>query len=579
MISSHFGIADDERTLIDRLLAEQQTLVPVVRFARAHSSPSPPWEERAGERRSVPATARLYRDLIPLSRPKPGQQYAFEVDLDQCSGCKACVTACHNLNGLDEEETWRSVGVLYGNAPEGPFQQAVTASCHHCVDPGCLTGCPVNAYDKDPLTGIVRHLDDQCIGCQYCVLKCPYDVPKYNSARGIVRKCDMCSSRLEAGEPPACVQGCPNEAIRITIINQRDQVDYFRGVPSSPPGRKVVLPPHDPPPHPDPLLQGGEGSCPSGKSFVPDPRITVPTTRYLSKGRFPQQTSAESLRPAPAHMPLVWMLSLTQLGVGGFVWLAILSCTRLSNQNGQNLLAAESLTSVLTGLLVSLFHLGRPHLAWRAVLNLRTSWMSREVALFLVFTIAAVLHVALRAEALMIQPSLGLQTTTAWLSAITGIAAVFSSVMIYHDTHRVFWNIKPVSLRFFGTTLLLGTSLAILQLRDTNLIRFGALLMVIVTAAKLIGEHSILRKPRANESLKRSAGLMKGALHRFTIARLIFGVLGGFVCPLLLVNSPDVQTLAIVAAAALLFLFLAELLERFLFFTAVAPDRMPQGVT
>ena len=50
------------------------------------------------------------------------------------------------------------------------------------------------AYEKDAETGIVRHLDDQCIGCQYCVLKCPYDVPKYSKKRGIVRKCDMCYS-------------------------------------------------------------------------------------------------------------------------------------------------------------------------------------------------------------------------------------------------------------------------------------------------------------------------------------------------------------------------------------------------
>ena len=56
------------------------------------------------------------------------------------------------------------------------------------------------AYDKDPETGIVRHLDDQCIGCQYCVLKCPYDVPKYSERLGIVRKCDMCVGRLRAGE-------------------------------------------------------------------------------------------------------------------------------------------------------------------------------------------------------------------------------------------------------------------------------------------------------------------------------------------------------------------------------------------
>ena len=161
---------------------------------------------------------------MPASPPGPGQQFAFEVDLDRCSGCKACVTACHALNGLDEDEAWRSVGLLHGGTSALPVLQHVTSACHHCLDPACLYGCPVNAYEKDPVTGIVKHLDDQCIGCQYCILKCPYDAPKYNKKLGIVRKCDMCSDRLAAGEAPACVQACPTQAIRITVV-ERQEVD------------------------------------------------------------------------------------------------------------------------------------------------------------------------------------------------------------------------------------------------------------------------------------------------------------------------------------------------------------------
>ena len=140
-------------TLLETLFREQQTLTAVERFAQKH------------EACAVPDQARYYRDLIPLERPRPGQQYAFEVDLDACTGCKACVAACHSLNGLDEDELWRSVGLLHGGTPEAPAQQTVTTACHHCVDPACMSGCPVKAYEKDPITGIVRHLDDQCIGC------------------------------------------------------------------------------------------------------------------------------------------------------------------------------------------------------------------------------------------------------------------------------------------------------------------------------------------------------------------------------------------------------------------------------
>lgn len=221
--------------LLDNYLREQSDLTAVERFSREH--------DQAFKARSKPATTdeqdeRVYRELIPLSLPKQGEQFSFHVDLDRCTGCKACVTACHSLNGLDEDETWRFVGVLHGGTAAAPVQQTVTTACHHCVDPACMTGCPVEAYVKDPVTGIVKHLDDQCIGCQYCTLTCPYEVPQYNKRLGIVRKCDMCSGRLAAGEAPACVQACPNEAISIRIVSQETVLDdhqadaFLPGAPS-----------------------------------------------------------------------------------------------------------------------------------------------------------------------------------------------------------------------------------------------------------------------------------------------------------------------------------------------------------
>lgn len=170
-------------SLIDALLSDQQQTA-VEQFARLHECDQlPPGQPR-------------YRKLMPLAAPGEGEQYAFEVDLDACSGCKSCVVACHQLNGLEEHEMWRDVGLLHGGDADGATVQHVTTSCHHCMDPACMHGCPVAAYEKDPLTGIVRHLDDQCIGCQYCVLKCPYGSPKYSREKGIVRKCDMCRDRL-----------------------------------------------------------------------------------------------------------------------------------------------------------------------------------------------------------------------------------------------------------------------------------------------------------------------------------------------------------------------------------------------
>ena len=271
----------DNFPLIAELLAEQQTLAtPVAKFSDAH------------ERGAAPAMAAVYRDLIPLTAPKAGEQYAFEVELDACTGCKACVSACHSLNGLDETETWRDVGLLVGGTDRKPFQQTVTTACHHCADPGCLNGCPVLAYEKDPVTGIVRHLDDQCIGCQYCVLKCPYDVPKYNARLGIVRKCDMCHGRLAEGEAPACVQACPTQAIRIVTV-----------VAEVKPGASA---------------SNDDGGFLPG---APAPDYTRPTTRYVSRKGVEKDlraADASALRVQPMHAPLVWMLTLVPAAVGCF---------------------------------------------------------------------------------------------------------------------------------------------------------------------------------------------------------------------------------------------------------------------
>src|SRR5688500_10913578 len=133
----------DGLSLVDGYVAEQQRLTAVERFAIQHES------------NELSSHDRYYRDLIPLSQPQKGQQYAFEVDLDSCSGCKSCVTACHTLNGLDEDETWRKVGLLVGGPMQLPVLQHVTTACHHCIEPACLEGCPVLAYEKDPVTGIV----------------------------------------------------------------------------------------------------------------------------------------------------------------------------------------------------------------------------------------------------------------------------------------------------------------------------------------------------------------------------------------------------------------------------------------
>lgn len=257
-------------------------------FADAHS-------------RGLPTVAERYRARMPVTLPATGQQFAFDVALDACTGCKACVAACHSLNGLDDNEAWRTVGVMHGMATSGldvvrPLigiavaeQRTVTTACHHCVDPSCLKGCPANAYEKDLVTGAVVHLDDQCIGCSYCTMTCPYEVPTFNDRLGIVRKCDMCRGRLIEGEAPACVQGCPNGAITIVLVDTATLMWARRQLATS-----SLVP----------------GAAPSSRS--------VPSTRYRSRlGNLQGLVSAdlEAPEPSAAHTPLAVMMVLTQLAV------------------------------------------------------------------------------------------------------------------------------------------------------------------------------------------------------------------------------------------------------------------------
>ncbi|MEM6911643.1 MAG: DmsC/YnfH family molybdoenzyme membrane anchor subunit [Verrucomicrobiota bacterium] len=522
MISELTEAAGNETTgtLVDRLLAGQRSLSAVERFSQRHTDAKGPAKEK------------YYRDLIPLSRPQEGEQYSFEVDLDACTSCKACVTACHSLNGLDDTESWRDIGILYGENDQGPWQQTVTTACHHCNDPGCANGCPVLAYEKDEDTGIVRHLDDQCIGCQYCVFKCPYDVPKYNQSLGIVRKCDMCHDRLSEGEAPACVQACPNGAIKIKIVRQDEVVARAE--------RELQM------------LPG---------AF--DSRYTQPSTVYHSKKTIPSDarpSDERDLTPEHAHMPLVWMLTLTQLAAG--LWLGSL----LFGGPGDPVTrtwwwsAAALLSAVGVG--ASVLHLGRPLQAWRAFLGWRKSWLSREILAF-----GGWVPLGLTALGLLLL-QLPFTKIAGFSATALGLVGVFTSVMVYADTKRSYWNLERTGLRFYGTVGLAAAASG--WVAGSSL---AAGVLVAATLGKLSWEwlrtvHPA-RQPGWDPEI-RSARVLLGPLRRMGMARLSASLLGGILLPLLSLAL----ALPSLAWAGIFLVSVGEWLERYLFFSAVTPPRM-----
>jgi Fe-S-cluster-containing dehydrogenase component len=154
-----------------------------------------------GPGKPAPVAVMPYPDLVgpatfPLlipSRPlEEGEQYRFHFNMTKCIGCRSCEVACNEQNGNPADILWRRIGELEAGSYPETQRHYLSMGCNHCLDAECVKGCPVDAYTKDPVTGIVLHSADACIGCQYCVWNCPYSVPQFNPERGVVGKCDMC---------------------------------------------------------------------------------------------------------------------------------------------------------------------------------------------------------------------------------------------------------------------------------------------------------------------------------------------------------------------------------------------------
>ena len=174
----------------------------------------------------------VQREAKQISPDAVGMLY----DSTLCIGCKACMTACKAANDMPPETAgqpealWdspletsgRTLNIikLYQNGSgEHKDQEAdgyafMKRHCLHCVDPSCVSACPVSAMTKDPVTGIVQHHKERCIGCRYCVYSCPFGIPKYeyDNPFGQIQKCQFCAHLQAKGEIPACCDVCPTGA-------------------------------------------------------------------------------------------------------------------------------------------------------------------------------------------------------------------------------------------------------------------------------------------------------------------------------------------------------------------------------
>jgi Fe-S-cluster-containing dehydrogenase component len=150
----------------------------------------------------------------------------FFVDPRRCIGCNACVQACSEC---DTHKGQSMIQLDYVDRARSP--QTVPVVCMHCDSPTCAEVCPADAIKRTGDGVVQTARKPRCIGCNNCVLACPFGVPKMNSGMNLMMKCDMCYDRTSVGKKPMCATVCPSQAL---LFGTREEVARLR------PGSRVL---------------------------------------------------------------------------------------------------------------------------------------------------------------------------------------------------------------------------------------------------------------------------------------------------------------------------------------------------
>jgi formate dehydrogenase iron-sulfur subunit len=154
---------------------------------------------------------------------------AILIDITRCNGCEECVLACKEENELGPDRLRPGQQAVDGLSATRfstvlrlPDDHFVRQQCRHCLEPACVSACLVGAMQKTP-EGPVIYDSELCMGCRYCLVACPYGIPRYewDDAAPLVRKCTLCYPRIQEGKEPACVEACPEDAL---LFGERDDL-------------------------------------------------------------------------------------------------------------------------------------------------------------------------------------------------------------------------------------------------------------------------------------------------------------------------------------------------------------------
>jgi anaerobic dimethyl sulfoxide reductase subunit B len=364
--------------------------------------------------------------------------YTFTFDASACSGCKTCQEACKDKNNLPIGIFWRRVIEISGGEwqmtssawENSVFAYNLTLACNHCTHPKCAGVCPVDAYTVRP-DGIVLIDTSRCMGCDYCTWACPYGAPQYDSEQGIMTKCDFCYDRLDAGMPPSCVAACPLRVLDYGTIEDlstgNNSLNLWQ-------------------------LPGTEHPFPLPDYSRTEPHLVIKPHAGMNNPLAKAVSNQEELQPprsfennhridAVRELPLVGFTLLAQAAAGMAVFSLVLSPAPLPV-----LLAIGILLG--SGGIISFLHLGRKRNAWRSVLHLKKSWLSREILVAGLFGVVWVVAVGL----LLFREI----SPNPWPLAILGLGLIYCMAQVYHLRAVPTWNSWRTYAAFFLSAVILG---------------------------------------------------------------------------------------------------------------------------
>jgi len=277
------------------------------------------------------------------------KQKSFQFTVDKCVGCHACVVACHIENQSIQSIPWREINTFNQSGfPDIPLFHHSLA-CNHCENAPCMTNCPALAYSKDQVTGAIVHFAEKCIGCKYCTWACPYDAPKFNTKTRIIEKCTFCNHRIVDKLKPACANLCPTGALDFIDKPEDLSCHHIPGFTDIgiKPSIQIITPSHT------------------------KPKLVV--SEYQGNKKYGLNNKLSSKISAKKEWSLILFTLATMILVSLFTS-TVLGYTKL---NPYIFIFAGVIGAVL-----SLLHLGRKLRAWRSILNLKNSWLSREIFSF-----------------------------------------------------------------------------------------------------------------------------------------------------------------------------------------------------